>query len=201
MCICEDENHCHRSLLSDLVLKAGGAYVPLDPAYPKQRLAEMLNDARVSLLITERGVLAPDQLAHALRFMGLGKGRAPGQSRAHQLLSLWREQDDREPALLRELGPSGFGVEGLQIAGMKGRRGCQHAERADDRFQLAIERRGVDSGRVQQTALDDRTVSRECLGHEDGGQHGAGQHGAQHEEEQIDAKRNDWRPHRNRGEA
>ena len=39
------------------ILKAGGAYVPLDPAYPKQRLAEMLNDARVSLLLTEQGVL------------------------------------------------------------------------------------------------------------------------------------------------
>src|SRR6185436_4494864 len=39
------------------ILKAGAAYVPLDPAYPKERLAEMLNDARVSLLITEQGVL------------------------------------------------------------------------------------------------------------------------------------------------
>ena len=28
------------------ILKAGGAYVPLDPAYPKERLAFMLEDAR-----------------------------------------------------------------------------------------------------------------------------------------------------------
>jgi non-ribosomal peptide synthetase component F len=34
------------------VLKAGGAYVPLDPAYPKERLAFMLADAQVSVLIT-----------------------------------------------------------------------------------------------------------------------------------------------------
>ena len=28
------------------ILKAGGVYVPLDPAYPKERLAFMLEDAR-----------------------------------------------------------------------------------------------------------------------------------------------------------
>ena len=33
-------------------LKAGGAYVPLDPAYPRQRLAFMLEDARVPVLLT-----------------------------------------------------------------------------------------------------------------------------------------------------
>ena len=35
------------------VLKAGGAYVPLDPAYPKERLAFMLRDAQVSVLLTQ----------------------------------------------------------------------------------------------------------------------------------------------------
>jgi amino acid adenylation domain-containing protein/non-ribosomal peptide synthase protein (TIGR01720 family) len=34
------------------ILKAGGAYVPLDPAYPKERLAFMLADAQVRVLIT-----------------------------------------------------------------------------------------------------------------------------------------------------
>ncbi|MEO9028660.1 MAG: amino acid adenylation domain-containing protein [Ktedonobacteraceae bacterium] len=35
------------------ILKAGGAYVPLDPAYPQARLAFMLNDANVAVLITQ----------------------------------------------------------------------------------------------------------------------------------------------------
>ncbi|WP_315790941.1 amino acid adenylation domain-containing protein [Fischerella sp. JS2] len=34
------------------ILKAGGAYVPIDPAYPQQRLALMLEDAQVSVLLT-----------------------------------------------------------------------------------------------------------------------------------------------------
>jgi amino acid adenylation domain-containing protein len=36
------------------ILKAGGAYVPLDPAYPKDRLAFMLEDAGLSLLLTKK---------------------------------------------------------------------------------------------------------------------------------------------------
>jgi amino acid adenylation domain-containing protein len=42
------------------VLKAGGAYVPLDPAYPAERLAFTLQDARVAVLLTQaslRGLL------------------------------------------------------------------------------------------------------------------------------------------------
>ncbi len=34
------------------ILKAGGAYVPLDPSYPPQRLNEMVQDARLSLVVT-----------------------------------------------------------------------------------------------------------------------------------------------------
>ena len=36
------------------VLKAGGAYVPLDPAYPKERLAFMLEDAKVGIVLSQR---------------------------------------------------------------------------------------------------------------------------------------------------
>src|SRR5262249_28994396 len=35
------------------ILKAGGAYVPLDPEYPKERLAFMVADAQVRVLLTQ----------------------------------------------------------------------------------------------------------------------------------------------------
>jgi hypothetical protein len=36
------------------VLKAGGAYVPLDPAFPPERLAYMVEDARISILLSQQ---------------------------------------------------------------------------------------------------------------------------------------------------
>lgn len=35
------------------ILKAGGAYVPIDPAYPRNRIANTLSDADVSLILTQ----------------------------------------------------------------------------------------------------------------------------------------------------
>jgi amino acid adenylation domain-containing protein len=35
------------------ILKSGAAYVPLDPAYPKERLAFILGDAQIDLLVTQ----------------------------------------------------------------------------------------------------------------------------------------------------
>ncbi|MBD2166644.1 amino acid adenylation domain-containing protein [Calothrix membranacea FACHB-236] len=46
------------------IIKAGGAYVPLDPTYPKERLAFMLVDAQVSVLLVQPHLiqeLAPHQ--------------------------------------------------------------------------------------------------------------------------------------------
>jgi amino acid adenylation domain-containing protein/non-ribosomal peptide synthase protein (TIGR01720 family) len=39
------------------ILKAGGAYLPLDPALPKARLAFMLEDAQVSVLLTQSSLI------------------------------------------------------------------------------------------------------------------------------------------------
>lgn len=40
------------------ILKAGGAYLPLDPTYPQDRLAFILSDARVSVLLTQKTLVA-----------------------------------------------------------------------------------------------------------------------------------------------
>ena len=43
------------------ILKAGGAYLPLDSSYPKSRIAFMIEDARVPVLLTRQSML--DELA------------------------------------------------------------------------------------------------------------------------------------------
>lgn len=50
------------------ILKAGGAYVPLDPTYPQERLAFMLEDAQVPILLTQerQGETLPEHKAHVV---------------------------------------------------------------------------------------------------------------------------------------
>src|SRR4028118_1033727 len=36
------------------ILKSGGAYLPLDPSYPQERLAFMLEDSSVSIVISQK---------------------------------------------------------------------------------------------------------------------------------------------------
>ncbi len=46
------------------ILKAGGAYVPLDPAYPNDRLAYILQDAELLIVVTQE-VIATEQFDQA----------------------------------------------------------------------------------------------------------------------------------------
>jgi len=66
------------------VLKAGGAYVPMDPTYPVERLAFLLEDSRVPVIVTQeslQGVLPAHEAslvlldAHAPRIEGHGAER------------------------------------------------------------------------------------------------------------------------------
>ncbi len=57
------------------ILKSGAAYVPLDPSYPEQRLAFMLEDAGLELLVTQDDVLA-ELPEHRARVLSLDGDRA-----------------------------------------------------------------------------------------------------------------------------
>ena len=70
------------------ILKAGGAYLPLDPAYPRDRLAFMVQDSRASVLLSQ------SRLA----------GRLP-QGQARQLFL-----DDESEAIARECDAAPAGV-------------------------------------------------------------------------------------------
>jgi non-ribosomal peptide synthetase component F len=50
-------------------MKAGGAYLPLDPAYPRDRLAFMIEDSGVPVIVTQSHLvgLLPSHGASILR--------------------------------------------------------------------------------------------------------------------------------------
>ncbi|HLM66703.1 MAG TPA: amino acid adenylation domain-containing protein, partial [Longimicrobium sp.] len=51
------------------ILKAGGAYVPLDPGIPRERMAEVVEDSRLRVVLTVDALaeLLPDGIAHVVR--------------------------------------------------------------------------------------------------------------------------------------
>ncbi|GER90191.1 hypothetical protein KDW_43530 [Dictyobacter vulcani] len=60
---------CSELLIGILaILKAGGVYVPLDPAYPAARLAYMLNDSALDIILTQKHLTAhlPVQPRHVV---------------------------------------------------------------------------------------------------------------------------------------
>jgi amino acid adenylation domain-containing protein len=77
------------------ILKAGGAFVPLDPAYPKERLAFMLKDSQVPVLLTQERLVAglPEHAARVIcldsgwETMARESGESPGSSTLPQNLA------------------------------------------------------------------------------------------------------------------
>jgi amino acid adenylation domain-containing protein len=64
------------------ILKAGGAYVPLDPSYPKNRLAMLLQDSQVGLVVTHPSVVTqlPQGSWHAIVMDGCAQNRDAGSA-------------------------------------------------------------------------------------------------------------------------
>ncbi|WP_044274500.1 non-ribosomal peptide synthase/polyketide synthase [Pseudomonas fluorescens] len=70
------------------VLKAGGAYVPLDPEYPRERLAYMLDDSGVKLLLTQAHLREQLPIPAGLETLVLGESGLEAYSEANPGVAL-----------------------------------------------------------------------------------------------------------------
>ncbi len=66
------------------ILKAGGAYVPLDPEYPPERLAYMIEDSGITLLLSQHSLLA---VLPAAGLQVIALDQAPGWLEGYSLES------------------------------------------------------------------------------------------------------------------
>ncbi|EJL75039.1 amino acid adenylation enzyme/thioester reductase family protein [Variovorax sp. CF313] len=73
------------------VLKAGGAYVPLDPEYPAERLAYMVGDSGLSLLLTQRHLRSLIPGTEALQVLELDTLDTSSESDADPQIALHGE--------------------------------------------------------------------------------------------------------------
>ncbi|MEM7582518.1 MAG: amino acid adenylation domain-containing protein [Acidobacteriota bacterium] len=120
------------------VLKAGGVYLPLDPAYPRERLAAMLTDAGVEVLITDRRGGLPGNCRHVIRVdqptsttptQGAERRRATASNLAYMIytsgstgrpkgVSITHQSACRMAAALAEVYDVGPGRRQLQFAAL-----------------------------------------------------------------------------------
>ncbi|MGE1175485.1 non-ribosomal peptide synthetase [Pseudomonas sp. BW7P1] len=70
------------------VLKAGGAYVPLDTSYPRERLAYLMQDGGLSLLLTDSRVSAQLPLDDAMSVLELDRLDLSGHSAQAPVVAL-----------------------------------------------------------------------------------------------------------------
>ena len=86
------------------ILKAGGAYLPLDPAYPPQRIAFMLDDARARLVVTQSSLV--DRIEGSARLVQLDADR-PEIARLPILVPLNRVRPENIAYLIYTSGSTG----------------------------------------------------------------------------------------------
>jgi len=68
------------------ILKAGGAYVPLDPTYPAERLTFIVEDARISVLVTDGSVSF--ELGHTVKLVNSSDGWVQNELSANRELDV-----------------------------------------------------------------------------------------------------------------